>query len=310
MFLEGDLMSVEKALLALRDIINDENIYINEPMCKHTSFRIGGAADLLIDAHSFDDIENTVRICKQFDVNLFVMGNGTNLLVRDNGIRGIVLKINKGLSEIRWINNRVNAQAGVSLSKLSRQSIAHGFTGLEFACGIPGTVGGAVMMNAGAYRGEIADCLVKVRYLNSDGEINQRMVKKDDLSYRKSIFSQMESIVLDAEFELAKDEDNRAEKLANEITAKRNAKQPVNIPSAGSTFKRPTDGYAAQMIEQAGLKGLRVNGAQVSTLHSGFVVNTGGATADDVLTLVNLIKQRVKEAFDVELELEIKVIGE
>ncbi|MFZ5975608.1 MAG: UDP-N-acetylmuramate dehydrogenase [Bacillota bacterium] len=304
-------MQIEQAYRALQAAVGDESrVLRDEPMNKHTSFKIGGPADIMICIKSADEIADALRICRRYDVPVTVIGNGTNLLVRDKGIRGAVIKIGKEFCSLEIAGTHVTAQAGILVASLANQTLNQGLAGLEFACGIPGTLGGAVMMNAGAYGGEIADCLKRVRYMDESGNTGWKLIQKDDLGYRRSIFSETGLIVLEAEFELRPDESREAQKRAQEISAQRNARQPVHLPSAGSTFKRPHNGYAARLIDQAGLKGLRVGGAQVSELHAGFIVNTGGATAEDVLELAETVRARVLDASGTDLELEIKVLGE
>jgi UDP-N-acetylmuramate dehydrogenase len=304
-------MQIEGAYRALQAAIGDDSrVLKNELMHKHTSFKIGGPADIMICIQSADEIADALLICRQYDVPATIIGNGTNLLVRDKGIRGAVIKIGKGFCDLSISGTLVRAQAGILVSSLSNHTLNRGLAGLEFACGIPGTLGGAVMMNAGAYGGEIADCLTRVKHMDESGKTGWKTIRKDDLGYRRSVFSETRLIVLEAEFDLRTDENRQAQKRAQEISAQRNAKQPVYLPSAGSTFKRPGNGYAARLIDQAGLKGFRVGGAQVSELHAGFIVNTGGATAEDVLELVAIARARVLDAFGTNLELEMKVVGE
>lgn len=304
-------MRIEETVLALRAAMGDDTrVLLNEPMQRHTSFRIGGPADIMVCINSAGEIAHALRICREHDVPAVIVGNGTNLLVRDKGIRGAVIKIGKGFSDVRVSGAHVWAQAGILLSALSSHTLKSGLAGLEFACGIPGTLGGAVMMNAGAYGGEIADCLTRVRVMDNNGNIVWQAVRKEDMGYRRSVFSESGYIVLEAEFELRPDENGAAKKRAREISTQRNARQPVHIPSAGSAFKRPEDGYASRLIDRAGLKGCRVGGAQVSEMHAGFIVNIGGATAEDVLELARRVRERVLEQSGTELELEIQVVGE
>lgn len=303
-------MRIEQAYRDLVERMGETRVMRGESMQKHTSFRIGGPADILAAVQSAEEIAAALEICKGHGIPVTVIGNGTNLLVRDKGIRGAVIKLDKGFGMLTIEGTRARAQAGLLLSALCGQTIQHGLAGLEFACGIPGSLGGAVVMNAGAYGGEIKDRLVSVVYMDENGAIGQKTAEACDFGYRHSVFSDSGDIVLEAEFELTPDENGQAALKAQELMQRRNAKQPVSLPSAGSTFKRPPGGYAAQMIEQAGLKGARVGGAQVSELHAGFIVNTGGATARDVLELVETVRTRVREAFGTELELEMKVIGE
>ncbi len=297
----------DKALEQLCDVLKDMRLEYNVPMCSLTSFRIGGPADLVLYPKSEADILLAMDACSRFDVPCSVIGSGTNLLVSDTGIRGLVICISGTLDQIEQQGTRLHVGAGRSLTSLAREALARGFMGLEWACGIPGSVGGACAMNAGAYGGEIKQILRSVRALHG-GTIETFPVEEHDLGYRTSKFCAPEYIVLSAEFALLPDDGNGAERQ-RQYTEQRRQKQPLSTPSAGSTFKRPPGHFAGALIEQAGLKGFRIGGAMVSDLHAGFIVNTGGASADDVKRLIEHVQREVYKRSGVQLECEIKMMG-
>lgn len=284
-------------------------IFVNEPMKKHTTFRIGGEADYLITPDK-EQLPVVLQLAKKHDVPVTVIGNGSNLLVSDRGVRGVVLEISKCMSEVTVDGNYIEAQAGALLSKVAAAAAEHGLSGLEFAAGIPGSIGGAVVMNAGAYGGELKDVLVSVSVLTPEGCLLTIPVEDMELSYRHSCVPEKRYIVLAARIALhpAAKEEIRA-KMA-ELREKRVEKQPLEFASAGSTFKRPEGYFAGKLIMDAGLRGYRIGDAQVSEKHCGFVINRGNATATEVMQLVRDVQQRVREQFQVELEPEIKQIGE
>ncbi|MDI3481328.1 MAG: UDP-N-acetylmuramate dehydrogenase [Tepidanaerobacteraceae bacterium] len=294
----------------LKKIIPPERIKANEPMKNHTSFRIGGPADILALPRDVQEIKGIVDFCKREGVPFFVMGNGTNLLVGDKGIRGVVIKLAQNFNDIQVNNNLIKCKAGVALSSIGCLALQNSLSGLEFACGIPGTVGGAVVMNAGAYGGQMADVVKKIRVLDFNGNIYE--MSKDELgySYRYSILQNGGRILLDVELELSPGDYNEIKARMEDFLTRRKQKQPLNLPSAGSAFKRPPGNFAGYLIEKAGLKGFRIGGAMVSDLHAGFIVNIDNATCEDVLNLINHIQKEVKRKFNVELEPEIKIQGE
>jgi len=291
-------------------VIPQDRVKIDEPMKYHTSFRIGGPADIMVLPQNAEEIKKVVMLCKQKDVPIFIMGNGTNLLVRDKGIRGVVVKIAQNFNDIEVQGNLIKAKAGVLLSVVARTALENHLTGMEFASGIPGTLGGAIVMNAGAYDGEMANVVKEVVVMDLNGEVFS--MNKEDLgfSYRWCKLQSGGKIVLEAKLELKAGKYEDIKKKMEEFSARRRMKQPLNMPSAGSAFKRPPGNYAGYLIEKAGLKGFKVGDAMVSDLHAGFIVNTGNATAEDVLKLIEIIQQRVKEEFGILLEPEIKVVGE
>ena len=281
----------------------------NELLKNHTSFKIGGPADEFAEVSSEEEIAELIEYAKEKGIPYTIMGNGSNLLVGDKGIRGLVIKLSKGFDTTEVVGDKIIAKAGILLSKLSNVALENGLSGLEFASGIPGTLGGAIYMNAGAYGGEMKDVIEKVTYL-SDGEIRTAGKGDLDFGYRHSRFSGTEDIVLSAEIQLAKGDTTEIRAKMDDYKERRCSKQPLSMPSAGSTFKRPEGYFAGKLIEDAGLKGKSIGGAQVSEKHSGFVVNTGDATAQDVLDLIKYIQDTVYEKFGVKLETEVKTLGE
>ncbi len=292
-------------------IKNEEaEVYFDEPMNLHTSFRIGGNADCFCEVKTVEALKNIIAACKKYNTDYFIIGLGSNLLVSDNGIKGVVIKLSGEFDEIEQTGkNTIRCGAGVSLAAVCVYAKNNSLGGAEFAWGIPGSVGGAVYMNAGAYGGEIKDIVVSSRYLDENGEIKERKGKEHDFSYRHSAYSDSRNIILDVTFELSEKNKNEIFFLMQDTMEKRKKKQPLNRPSAGSVFKRPEGYYAAALIEQCGLKGVSIGGAQVSEKHSGFIVNNGGATAKDVKELIDHIKSVVKSKTGVDLHCEIKYVG-
>ena len=293
-------------LSKIRSLFPELEIRENEPLKNHSSFRIGGPADVMFLPKTTEELAGLYKLLLEGEVRHF-MGNGSNLLFADEGYRGAVIKTS-GLNEVNRIaENTLRAQCGALLSQTAVFARKHALTGMEFAHGIPGSVGGAVVMNAGAYGGEIKDVAVKTVYLDAAGEVREAVGEEHDFSYRHSRFQPGE-IVLSCDFLLQPGDENEIQNKMSELAAKRKASQPLELPSAGSTFKRPVGGYAAALIDQAGLKGLTVGGAQVSTKHAGFVVNIGGASCADVLALMEKIKEAVLAASGIELEPEVRIV--
>lgn len=292
--------------------ISKEKIKYNEPMAKHTSFKIGGPAQCFINAESVEEIKQICKVASKNDINLTIIGNGSNLLVTDNGINGIVVKVNIKKFELEFSNDDVSliVGAGNKLGEIAQKLLRNEITGFEFAAGIPGTIGGAVRMNAGAYGKEMKDIVETVKYMDYDGNIYEKSNKDLEYEYRKSMFAKNKFIILEAKLKLQKGNAQYIKDKMLEFEQSRKQKQPLEFPSAGSTFKRGTDFITAKLIDDAGLKGYRVGGAMVSTKHAGFVVNENNATAQDVLNLVKHIKQEVYKKFNKKIELEIQVIGE
>ena len=280
----------------------------NEPLAAHCTFKIGGPARLFVQPVDHAQLCRTVALCKAQSVRYYLLGNGSNILFADEGYDGAVLDISSMQDAVEVHGTQLTAGAGVRLSALCKTALEHGLTGLEFAYGIPGTVGGAVYMNAGAYGGEMKDVLQSVRYLTQDGDIVEAETAVLDLSYRHSIFEENGGCILSAMFHLKRGDPDAIKARMNELMAKRVEKQPLDKPSAGSTFKRPAGAFAAALIDQCGLRGFRHGGAAVSEKHCGFVVNLGGATCADVLALCDEVRAIVKEKTGFVLEKEIRVV--
>lgn len=297
-------------ILALRSGLIDSKVCLNEPMSKHTSFKTGGPCDVMVKVYCIEDIKLIIMLAKQYEQPLLIMGNGTNLIVRDKGIKGTVIKIYQGFDHVVVSDNKITIKAGALLSKLAKVAMNNELTGLEFASGIPGTVGGGVSMNAGAYGGEISDILLSSTYLDEQGNSHVISNKKHEFDYRKSIFTRKKWIIIESTFVLKKGNKVDINEKMNELNKRRKDKQPLHLPSAGSVFKRPLGYFVGQMIDQCNLKGYKLNGAQVSTLHSGFIVNLDNASSKDIINLINYIKETVYKKFQVELETEVKIIGE
>ncbi|MGE5485442.1 MAG: UDP-N-acetylmuramate dehydrogenase [Ignavibacteriales bacterium] len=291
-------------------LVPDSLLLQDESMSSHTSFKIGGPADLLVLPSGIADLKRVVQFCIRTGTPWFVMGNGTNLLVRDKGIRGVVIKMAGTLNHINLEGDRIAAGAGALLRDVSVFAAQHGLSGLEFACGIPGTMGGAVVMNAGAYGGEMKDVVESVRLLSPGGEIRSVPASAMEFGYRKSVLQDSGDIALEATLTLRRDDKGRIEATMRDFEEKRKAKQPLDVPSAGSVFRRPEGHFVGPLVEGAGLKGFRVGDAGVSGLHAGFIVNHGHATAGDVLLLIGHIQDTVFRRYGVRLEPEIKVVGE
>ena len=281
----------------------------NEPMSRHCSFRIGGACDAMLLPSSIEDVEAVCALLAECGEKPFLMGNGTNLLVTDAPLHRIVLRMGEEFSRVDPVNGTaLRAESGATLSRLALFAAARGLAGLEFAHGIPGTLGGAVSMNAGAYGGEMKDVVTSVTYLDKD--LSLRETDDAGFSYRRSRFSDTDCIVLGAKISLHEDDPDAIRERMRSLAERRRSSQPLDMPSAGSTFKRPAGGYAAALIDEAGLKGYTVGGAQVSEKHAGFVVNRGGACFDDVLRLIEHIQSEVYRVSGIELEPEVKIIRE
>ena len=293
-----------------KGVVGDGNVRINEPMSAHTTFKIGGPADVFVTPRSRSALIAAIKLFKQLRYKYQIIGNGSNLLVGDKGIRGAVIEIGKALGEISISGNTITAQSGVLLSKLANSAARNGLSGLEFASGIPGSLGGAVYMNAGAYGGEMRDVITKVTYLDDNCDVRELPADKCDFGYRHSFFTDKDYVILEAEMKLVHKNIRVILDDIKELTERRVSKQPIDKPSAGSTFKRPEGYYAAALIDRAGLKGYTRGGAAVSEKHSGFVVNNGGATAEDVMNVIRHVQKTVLKKYGVDLETEVKLIGE
>ena len=294
-----------------RTILQPDQIRIQEPLRAHTTFRIGGMADVMVLPETAKELEQVLVACNEEAVPYFVLGNGSNLLVGDGGIRGVVIKLGANFSQIQRIdNNRFTVQTGCLLSKVAAYAAKDSLTGMEFAAGIPGSVGGGVIMNAGAYGGEMSQILSKVRTLTKDGQWKDYEVDEMELGYRHSVFMEKSEIIVEAEFCLPTGQQETIYQTMAELAQKRKEKQPLEYPSAGSTFKRPEGYFAGKLIMDAGLAGFSVGGASVSRKHCGFVINEQQATAKDVMELVEQVKKIVWEKYQVQLELEVRTVGE
>lgn len=294
----------------LVQIVGEDNVHVNELMKKHTTFRIGGEADFFVTPCDVLSVGKIVRVCRELNVPYYVMGNGSNLLVSDSGYRGVVIQIYDKLNKITWQDEKAVVMAGCLLSKFGNEAAARGLTGFEFGTGIPGTMGGAVAMNAGAYGGEISDCILRAGMMDGNGEIRWYEKEELELGYRKSVAIKKGLIVLEAEIELRQGDKEAIRERLTELALARRSKQPLEYPSAGSTFKRPEGYFAGKLIEDAGLKGYRHGGAMVSDKHSGFVINVDNATAKEILELINTVQNAVYDRFGVKLEMEVKLLGD
>ncbi len=287
-------------------ILGKENVLVDEPMKNHTTFKIGGLCDVFVKPTTIEQLREVIKLLKENDINYYIVGNGSNLLVSDDGYRGVIINLFNNFSEITVNDNTITASAGALLGKIGHVALENGLKGFEFATGIPGTLGGAVVMNAGAYGGEMKDVLVSATVLNKDGDIITLSNEELELGYRSSIIEKNEYIVVSAEIRLQKGSKEEIKALIQELAMKRREKQPLEYPSAGSTFKRPKDNFAGKLIMDAGLRGYTVGGAMVSEKHCGFVINKDNATCEDVIKLTEDVKEKVKEQFGIELELEVK----
>ena len=301
---------MQKLIEALREAAGAQCILEQESMKKHTTFRIGGPADIFAVPDTIEKAAKIIGICREQKVPFYVIGNGSNLLVSDQGYKGVVVQVYKNLSAIEIKGDIITAQAGAMLSVIAKKAMAASLTGFEFASGIPGTVGGAAVMNAGAYGGEMKQVLTEVTVLTREGELRRIPSEELKLGYRYSVIPEKGWIVLEAKLKLHRGDYDMIKARMDELKEKRVEKQPLVLPSAGSTFKRPEGYFAGKLIMDAGLRGFSVGGAQVSEKHCGFVVNTGEATAKDVRDLIREVSRQVKTKFGVELEPEVKMLGE
>lgn len=297
-------------LEGLCQILGEDNVKINEPMKKHTTFRVGGPADYFLTPDSAESVQDTITFLKHNKVPYYVVGNGSNLLVGDQGYRGAIVQIYQKMNQIRTEGEYIYAEAGALLSKIAAEALSKGLTGFEFASGIPGTLGGAVMMNAGAYGGEMKQVIQEATVLTSDGKIITLAAEDMEFAYRSSIFSKNGDIVLSVVLKLDKGEQEAIRARMDELKVQRVTKQPLEYPSAGSTFKRPEGYFAGKLIQDAGLRGFQVGGAQVSEKHCGFVINKENATAADIISLMEQVSDKVEAQFGVRLEPEVRRLGE
>lgn len=293
------------------DILGEENVSVKEPMAKHTTFRVGGPADYFLVPKTVEQIKAILAICKENGMPYFILGNGSNLLVGDEGYRGVVIQIFRNMSQVDVEEETtLRAQAGALLSSVAKCAYNHSLTNMEFASGIPGTMGGAVTMNAGAYGGEMKDILVEVTVLTPDGDVVVLKNEELELGYRTSCIKKKHYMILEVVLKLEKGDQEKIKARMDELKEQRVTKQPLEFPSAGSTFKRPEGYFAGKLIQDAGLAGYTIGGAQVSAKHCGFVINSGNGCAADILELIRHIHFVVKEKFGVELHPEVQMLGD
>ena len=292
------------------DLLGEERVFTGEAMSRHTTFKIGGPADYFLMPDKGEDVGRVIKICKEKEIPYFILGNGSNLLVGDGGYRGAVIQIYRNMSSVTVEGNEITAQAGALLSAVAAAAKNASLTGFEFAGGIPGTIGGAVVMNAGAYGGEMKDVLTEVTVMNAEGDIFTLPTEELELGYRTSIIKTAGYIVLEAKIRLKEGDPEVIRETMKDLTIRRTTKQPLEYPSAGSTFKRPEGYFAGKLIMDSGLAGYQVGGAQVSEKHCGFVINAGDATARDVRTLMDNVRDIVYKKYGVTLEPEVKFLGE
>ncbi|MBP3885532.1 MAG: UDP-N-acetylmuramate dehydrogenase [Olsenella sp.] len=307
--MSDDADHLESLAWKLRSIVGEDNVLLHEPLSEHTTFEIGGPADIFVIPDTIDDAREVIAACREADVPYFVLGKGSDLLVSDDGYRGVIVAIADGLVNVTVDGNEICCQAGVPLHEASEMACDLGLSGLEFACGIPGSVGGACFMNAGAYDGCMADVLSSVCCLMPDGSTANIAVGDLDLGYRKSRVRDEGLVVLSATFALRPGDPEEIRATMDDLTQRRESKQPLEYPSAGSTFKRPEGYFAGKLITDAGLKGYQSGGAAVSTKHAGFVVNLGDATAADVHAVIDHVQDEVERQFGVRLEPEVRFLG-
>ena len=293
----------------LEERLAPDSVCTDELMSRHTTFRIGGPASVFVTPKSEKDLVTAIEICRSQGAPYFILGNGSNLLVSDQGYDGVVVHIGSDLRDISVEGTEITAKTGAMLSQVAHAALAHGLTGMEFAAGIPGTLGGAIMMNAGAYGGEMSQILVGVRAMDDKGQIVELAADQLELGYRHSIMMEKQYVVLGARIHLEKGNPEKIQAQMDDLKEKRIAKQPLEYPSAGSTFKRPEGAFAGKLIMDAGLRGLRIGDAMVSEKHCGFVVNAGKATAEDVCGVISHVQQVVMEKYGKELEPEIRFLG-
>ncbi|MCK2000559.1 UDP-N-acetylmuramate dehydrogenase [[Brevibacterium] frigoritolerans] len=302
-------MTKELMYEELSQLLDKDIIKIDESLSKYSFTKTGGKADIIVFPTTFEEVSISYTYALEKRIPVTILGNGSNLIIRDGGIRGIVLILTQ-LSTVHLSGNKVIAQSGAAIIDVSRFALQHNLTGLEFACGIPGSIGGAMYMNAGAYGNEVSDVIEGIRALDSNGQLVHLSKEELELGYRTSSIPKKKLLVLEATFDLKVGEKEVIKNKMDELTFQRESKQPLEYPSCGSVFKRPPGMFAGKLIQDSGLQGVQVGGAQVSLKHAGFIVNVGKATATDYLELIEHIKTTVKSKFDVELETEVRVIGE
>ncbi len=300
-----------KIVEQLKKAVGEENVFLNEPMSKHTSFKTGGNADYFVVPHNAKEISDICTIAKENNLDTYILGNGSNTLVTDKGIRGVVVSL-RGFNNIQVDNDTITVGAGVSIGAVSRIAQENGLSGMEFACGIPGTIGGGIYMNAGAYGGEFKDVITNVKYFDYASLETKSLTNEEcKFDYRKSVFQSMkDAFIITCSLSLKPGDKEEIKRVMEENMTSRNTKQPVEFPSAGSTFKREEGVIVSKLIDEAGLKGYKIGGAEVSTKHAGFIINSGNATSQDILDLIQYVKDVIKDKNNVEIHEEVKIIGE
>lgn len=299
-------MNIEKQL---KTIVGDVNVEVDKPLKNHTYTKLGGNADYFVTPTSFEQVQQVVTLANETNLPFMLLGNGSNLIIKDGGIRGMVVYLGE-LDKIRTSDTTIYAESGALIADVSKQALASDLTGLEFACGIPGSVGGALFMNAGAYGGEIKDVLLRATVITPSGELKTVEASELDLAYRKSNISKNGYIVLEAEFGLIKGDHQAIKAVMDDLTFKRESKQPLEYPTCGSVFKRPPGHFAGKLIQDSNLQGVEIGGAQVSLKHAGFIINKNNATAAEYIALIEHVQKVVKEKYGVALEREVRIIGE
>lgn len=299
-------MNIEKQL---KTIVGDVNVEVDKPLKNHTYTKLGGNADYFVTPTSFEQVQQVVTLANETNLPFMLLGNGSNLIIKDGGIRGMVVYLGE-LDKIRTSDTTIYAESGALIADVSKQALASDLTGLEFACGIPGSVGGALFMNAGAYGGEIKDVLLRATVITPSGELKTVEASELELAYRKSNISKNGYIVLEAEFGLIKGDHQAIKAVMDDLTFKRESKQPLEYPTCGSVFKRPPGHFAGKLIQDSNLQGVEIGGAQVSLKHAGFIINKNNATAAEYIALIEHVQKVVKEKYGVALEREVRIIGE
>lgn len=302
-------MNMQEVYKHLNEILPEEHVKQDEMLKKHTHIKVGGKADVFVAPTTYDEIQKVVKYANEHNIPVTFLGNGSNVIIKDGGIRGITVSLIH-ITDVTVTGTSIVAQCGAAIIDVSRIALDHCLTGLEFACGIPGSVGGALYMNAGAYGGEVAYVLTEAIVMTGDGEL--RTLTKDDFEfgYRKSTFANNHYIILEAKFELAEGVREEIKEKMDDLTFKRESKQPLEYPSCGSVFKRPPNNFAGKLIQESGLQGKRIGGVEVSIKHAGFMVNVDNGTAQDYIDLIHFVQKTVKEKFGVTLEREVRIIGE
>jgi len=294
----------------LTELLDDKDVLLDEPLSRHTTYKVGGLADYFVTPRDIESLRSVISLCRTCNIPYYIIGNGSNLLVGDKGFRGVIIQIFHNMSEVRPEGNRLYVEAGALLSKVANIALNNHLKNLEFASGIPGTFGGAVMMNAGAYGGEMKDTIESVRVIDEEGEIKVLRLEDLELGYRTSILARKPYIVVDGILKLEVGNYQEILDLMDDYKERRTSKQPLELPSAGSTFKRPQGHFAGKLIADSGLAGFQVGGARVSEKHCGFVVNTGEAKALDVILLMEQVANKVEEKYGIRLEPEVRFVGD